>query len=229
MPLLPGLVFTAPANVRGFDANQKIGPKTAAAFRRHGYSFCIRYVRRKKVNAHDLSPAEAKTILGAGLGLMPVQHVESESSWLPTPAKGDEFGQTAADDAERIGFPPGITLWCDLEGVAKGTPSAQVIEYCNRWHSRVAAAGYVPGVYLGFRYGMSATQAFKALRFTRYWGAFNLNKDEEPIVRGLLMRQAERKPADVPPGTSVDFQTDKVRKDKLGGLPTLLAPDTWLD
>lgn len=226
MPL-QGHIFTAPDNIRGFDANQRISSSAAAAFHQHGYRFCLRYVRRAQVNNHDLSTNEAQAILGAGLALMPVQHVESEKSWVPTPEKGTAFGRTGAKDCARIGIPPGVSVWCDLEGVALGTPAQDVIDYCNNWHAEVAAEGYVPGLYVGFRAGLNATQLFKALRFAHYWGAFNLNSDEVPIVRKLQMKQAVRKPADRVPGFGIAFQTDTIRTDALGGRPFVLAPEGW--
>jgi hypothetical protein len=227
MPLDGHVVTPTADSIRGFDANERIGPKTAAAFHKHGYRFCLRYIRRDPVNDHDLSPEEANVILQAGLALMPVQHVQSEKSWIPTPKKGTQFGKTGAGDAERIGVPPGVTVWCDLEGVKVGTPAEQVIEYCNNWHAAVAAAGYVPGLYVGFRAGMSAKQLFHDLRFTHYWGAFNLNSDEVPVVRGLQMKQKVAKPADKVPGSDVKFQVDVIRTDALGGRPALLAPEGW--
>jgi hypothetical protein len=226
MPL-SGHVFTAPDGIRGFDANERISSKAAAAFHKHGYRFCLRYVRREKVNDHDLSPGEAQGILDAGLGLMPVQHVASEEAWVPTAAKGAAYGKTGAADCVRIGIPAGVTVWCDLEGVALGTPADDVIDYCNNWHAAVADAGYEPGLYVGFRAGLSATQLFKSLRFTHYWGAYNLNADEVPIVRELQMKQAVRKSADKVPGFNIAFQTDTIRTDALGGRPIVLAPEGW--
>lgn len=229
MPL-DGLVFTAPNATRGFDANLKLGPKTAAAFAKLGYRFAVRYVRRDPVHAHDLSAAEARTLLAAGLGVMPVQHVESESSWVPTEAKGRRFGRAGAEHALAIGLPEGVTLWCDLEGVAPGTPAEQVTAYCDAWYEAVWARGYSPGVYVGWRAGLGPKGLF-ALRFRRYWGAYNLNADEVPAVRGLQMKQRTVKdPALVPPGLQPgDFQIDTVRTDALGGRPTLVAPVNWLD
>jgi hypothetical protein len=228
MPL-HGHIFTAHEGIRGFDTNQQISSSAAAAFREHGYRFCLRYVRRGQENDHDLSPEEAQTIIDAGLALMPVQHVESEKSWVPTPEKGAAYGKTGALDCNRIGIPPGVTVWCDLEGVALGTPAQDVIDYCNNWHAAVASEGYVPGLYVGSRAGLTASQLYKSLRFTHYWGAYNLNSDEVPIVRKLQMKQAERKPADKVPGFIVDFQTDTIRTDALGGRPAVLAPEAWPD
>ena len=83
--MLDGHVYTAPDGVRGFDTDEKISPKIAAAFHARGYRFCLRYVGRVQSNAKDLKRPEATALLAAGLGVMPVQHVASESAWAPTP------------------------------------------------------------------------------------------------------------------------------------------------
>src|SRR6266404_2148275 len=202
---LPGHVFTAPDGVRGFDTAETVSAKAAAAFRRSGYRFAVRYVRRDQPHASVLSEKEARSLLNAGIGLMLVQYVESET----------------------LGVPWGVTVWCDLEGVAPGTPSQRVIDYCNQWHAAVSSAGYVPGLYVGYRAGVSSTQLYRALRFTHYWGAYNLNSDQYPLVRGLQMKQSQRRQVDSVPNVGIDFQVDKVRADALGGRPTLLALDGW--
>src|SRR5437867_4842271 len=115
--VLDGHVFTVPDGVRGFDANLIIPPNAAAAFIQRGYRFCVRYVRRQTVHDFDLTPDEADGLIGAGLGLMVVQHVESETAWTPTAAKGAANGDVAATEAQQIGIPPGGMVWCDLEGV----------------------------------------------------------------------------------------------------------------
>jgi hypothetical protein len=229
MTVLDGHVYTAPDGVRGFDADETISPQAAAAFHAHGYRFCLRYVGRLKSSAKDLQPKEAASLLAAGLGLMPVQHVASEAAWIPTPAKGRSYGTFAAIEAARIGIPPGVTVWCDLEGVASGTRAIDVVNYCNNWHAAVAAAGFVPGLYVGWHAGLSATRLYEDLRFTHYWAAYNLNADEAPVTRGVQMRQAVRKAGDKVPGIGFLFQTDRVLADALGGRPTLVAPDGWLD
>lgn len=224
---LPGHVFTAPDGVRGFDTAERVTPAAAVACRRAGYRFCLRYVRRDKPHATALSASEARSLLSVGIGLMLVQYVESDTSWNPTGAKGTKNGSVAAAEAEVLGVPWGVTVWCDLEGVAPGTASQRVIDYCNRWHSEVTSAGYVAGLYVGYRAGLSATQLYRALRFTHYWSAYNLNADRFPAVRSVQMRQSVRGRADSVPGANVDFQVDRIRADKLGGRPTILALDGW--
>jgi hypothetical protein len=229
MPL-HGHVFTAPDGVRGFDTAQRLTPKIASAFFAHGYRYAVRYVRRAKAHPdRDLSTGEAETLLEAGLGLMVVQYVESEESWIPSGDKGETNGAIAAAEADRVGVPSGVTLWCDLEGVDPATAAPDVVEYCNRWHEAVAKAGFLPGLYVGWHAGLNPTQLYRSLRFTHYWAAYNLNSDQAPAVRGVQMKQSERKAVDSVAGTKVAFQTDKIRTDALGGRPTVLAPDDWLE
>jgi Domain of unknown function (DUF1906) len=224
---LPGHIFSAPDGVLGIDTTERISRGNAVAIHAHGYRFCVRYVRRDKPHASALSTAEASALLNSGLGLMLVQYVESESAWTPTAKKGSTNGEVAASEAEKLGVPWGVTIWCDLEGVAVGTSRQQVIDYCNRWHSAVSGAGYVPGLYVGYHSGLTATQLYAKLRFTHYWSAYNLNSDEAPIVRGVQMKQSQRRLQDAVPNLQADFQVDRIAADRLGGRPTLLALEGW--
>jgi len=224
---LPGHVFTAPDGVRGFDTAERVSATAAAAFRHRGYRFCVRYVRRDKPHASALSVTEAKSLLSVGIGLMLVQYVESDTTWIPAQAKGTTNGGVAASEAAKLGVPWGVTVWCDLEGVAPGTPAQKVIDYCNRWHIAVTSAGYVAGLYVGYRAGLTPTQLYRALRFTHYWGAYNLNSDQYPGIRGLQMKQLRASRQDLVAGTGIGFQVDKISADKLGGRPTLLALEGW--
>ncbi|MFL5470257.1 MAG: glycoside hydrolase domain-containing protein [Gemmatimonadaceae bacterium] len=225
--ILPGHVFTALDGVRGFDTTEPVSPRAAAAFHRLGYRFCVRYVRRDKPHASALSVKEAKTLLSAGIGLMLVQYVESDTSWIPSAKKGSRNGEVAAAEAAKLGVPWGVTVWCDLEGVKARTAAQNVIDYCNRWHIAVTSAGYVPGLYVGYRAGLNPTQLYRSLRFTHYWGAYNLNSDEYPAVRGLQMKQSRRRASDSDADLGIDFQVDRISADALGGRPTLLALEGW--
>jgi hypothetical protein len=225
--ILPGHVLTAPDGVRGIDTTERITPRIAVALHTHGYRFCVRYVRRAKPHASALNAAEAKAVLDAGLGLMLVQYVESESSWSPSALKGAANGNVAATETTRIGVPWGVTIWCDLEGVAVGTARQRVIDYCNHWHSAVSAAGFVPGLYVGYHSGLTPTQLYSKLRFTHYWGAYNLNSDQFPAVRGLQMKQSSSRTEDRISGVQLDFQVDRISADHLGGRPAVLALEGW--
>jgi hypothetical protein len=224
---LPGHVFTVPAGVRGFDTSETISARAAASMHSGGYRFAVRYVRRAKRHPSTLTSAESRRLLEAGLGVMLVQYVESESSWTPSSGKGTQNGTIAADEAESLGFPWGVTIWCDLEGVASGTSSRSIIDYCNRWHEAVSAAGYVAGLYVGYHARLTPGQLYRNLRFTHYWAAYNLNADQYPSVRGVQMKQAPSSSSVIPSDLGISIQTDRVMSDVLGGRPTLLALDGW--
>jgi len=174
-----------------------------------------------------LSAKEANSLLAVGIGLMLVQYVESETAWIPSAVKGATNGAVAASEAAKLGVPWGVSVWCDLEGVKPGTPAQKVIDYCNSWHAAVSGGGYVPGVYVGYHAGLTPTQLYRSLRFTHYWGAYNLNTDQYPAVRGLQMKQLRPARKDVVPNFGIDFQIDKISADALGGRPTLLALEGW--
>lgn len=209
---------------RGIDANSKIGPKSAKRFVDAGYKFAVRYVRRATAHDYDISSGEMVTLLEAGLGVMLVQHVAPEN-WVPSGELGTKYGAIAADEAAKVGYLIGATLWCDLEGVAPGTPASEVIAFCNNWWDEVATVGFVPGLYVGFGVVLNATQLYRSLKFTGYWGAYNVNRDQTPIVRGWQMKQYAAKELDLIPGfTNQTMDVDVIATDARGGTPALVLP-----
>jgi len=166
---LPGTFHPATPGLKGFDTDCIVTAKAAAAFAAQGYSFCLRYVSRATTQGkNDLSPQEAQTLLQAGLSLMAVQHVR-KPYWTPTATLGTSDGVHAAYHVHVIGFPPKVNVWCDLEGVQAGTPAQQVIDYCNAWHTAVAAAGFTPGLYVGADAILTGARLVSALKFEHYW------------------------------------------------------------
>ncbi|HEV8448598.1 MAG TPA: glycoside hydrolase domain-containing protein [Gemmatimonadaceae bacterium] len=218
----------APAGTLGFDTNTPLDAEGAVAFYEHGYRFAVRYVRRVLARANDLSVAEIQRLHDAGLAVSVVQHVESETSWVPSVDKGAEYGANAAAATGLLGIPQGVVVWCDLEGVARGTPAATTLAHCNAWFEAVAGQGYVPGIYVGWHCGLTPDQLYRGLKFAHFWGAYNLNSDEEPAIRGLQMKQHAALHKDVPAGLPYSIDVDTVRADNLGGLPIVYAPDGWL-
>jgi Domain of unknown function (DUF1906) len=132
MPL-PGRVVAASPGVHGFDTNTVLNRRICQVAKTRGFEFCIRYVSRRDVQpAGDLSETEANVILGAGLALMPVQHVAPEN-WSPSQALGTRNGRNAGKHARQIGFPEGVNVWLDLEGAKTSTRHETMIAYCNAW------------------------------------------------------------------------------------------------
>jgi Rv2525c-like, glycoside hydrolase-like domain len=164
--MLPGQVLAAPQGLHGIDSNTVLNDSHCRAVKARGFSFCLRYVSRgEREQAHDLHEAEARTILDAGLALMPVQHV-ARAGWSPTKSLGTTYGRNAAAYVSEIGFPPGVNVWLDLEGVKNSTSHAAVIDYCNAWISEVESTGFVPGVYIGARAILTGEEIFWRVRAT---------------------------------------------------------------
>jgi hypothetical protein len=219
-------VAPLPAGAKGFDTTAALDAATVAAFRKRGYDFVVRYIRRDKGHIYDLTAAEVETILAGDLALSVVQYVESANSWTPSQEKGAQFGKTAADSCKAIGLPNGMTVWCDLEGVALGVDAKIVVGYCRAWYLQLANAGYAPGLYIGWHSVLSGPDFYRELPFTRYWAAYNADGDQSPQPRGFCMRQHAMATADVPSGISLppDTDLDLVVPDALGGLPFALTP-----
>ena len=207
--------------MKGLDVNRPIAADEAAALVEHGYDFAVRYVRRTTKHSYDLTVKEARAILASGLGLMVVQHVANEG-WTPSARLGSTYGNTAAVEAARIGVPPGVTVWCDLEGVSADATSKAVIGFCNKWHSKVAAAGFIPGLYVGYGAGLDPDQLYWSLRFIHYWGAYNVTMADGPTKRGFQMKQRVAAPSDHVAAFDAEFQVDDIHTDALGGRPTTL-------
>lgn len=164
---LPGKVEDAAPSVPGFDCDVTVSADLARRLYEQGYKFCLRYLSRGPESSNDLSASEATGILNAGLALMPIQHVR-KSGWSPNQALGQEDGQAATANAQNVGFPEGVNVWCDLEGVSSSAGTQAVIDYCKAWYDAVSAAGYIPGLYVGANPGLTGDQ-LDALPFQHFW------------------------------------------------------------
>jgi hypothetical protein len=213
---LPGTPKPAPAGLQGFDVNSFVTAERAQQFKSAGYAFCIRYVpRTAALAAGNLTNAEALNILNAGLALMVVQHV-ANPGWMPTAALGTAYGSYAATYASQVvGLPTGINIWCDLEEVAPGSTAADVIAYCQAWYAAVNAAGYVPGIYVGYGVVLTPQQLYANLSFKHYWRAYN---GPQVATRGYQLIQKTQ----VTVG-GVDIDPDVTQHDALGGTAIWLA------
>ena len=166
---LSATVQSAPSGALGFDADTVITSSAAQQFYGQGYKFCVRYISLGSgEDEGDLTPEEADDILGSGLALMAVQHVR-DPGWSPNAELGQEDGTNTANNAQSVGLPAGVNVWCDLEGVSDETPAQDVIDYCNAWYTAVSAAGYVPGLYVGSDAILTGQQLYDDLSFEHYW------------------------------------------------------------
>ena len=193
-------------------------PETAALFVADGYRFCIRYVSRaESQGASDLTTSEALNILQAGLALSVVQHPRLPG-WTPSRELGSQDGSRAVQHAIDIGLPPGVNIWCDLEGVPPATPAEIVIDHCNAWFDAVSASGYVPGIYVGSDAILEGEALHARLKFSHYWKS--LSNVPDIAVRGYQMVQKDNHAAH---GLSID--NNVTQSDRLGGTVIWLAPE----
>jgi hypothetical protein len=215
---LPGSVQPAPSGMVGFDADSVISFDTAQQFVDQGYEFCLRYLSLGVGQGDgDLTAEEAGDILAAGLALMAVQHV-AEPGWSPTGDLGETNGTDAANNAAEVGFPPGVCIWCDLEGVNDNAAALDVIDYCNEWYAAVSAAGYVPGLYVGPDAILDGQQLYD-LAFEHYWQSES--KVPAIPVRGYQMVQ--KLVEDLVNGIGID--EDTTQNDNKGGQAIWLIDD----
>ncbi len=169
----------------------------------------VRYISIHNEARGDIDAVEVAAILEAGLGFMAVQHVRYPG-WSATDTQGGIDGAAAAINAHGAGYLTGCTLWLDLEGVRNvGT---EVVAYVNAWANAVAAAGYMPGLYVGYACGLSPYELYYDLPGIHvYWS------DAGPRAvadRGFAMKQHAQT---VIAGVQVD--PDTATADAMGGRP----------
>jgi len=161
-------VIAAPAGLQGFDCDVNLDRQDAQLLFSQGFRFCVRYISRSGSEGDgDLTSAEADIILSAGLALMPAQHVGQ--NWVPSQQLGRQNGANAVVNARNVGFPAGVNVWLDLEGLSAGTAKGDVIDYCNAWFEEVAAAGFETGIYVGSGCILEAEDLYWRLKTTHYW------------------------------------------------------------
>ena len=216
MPL-PGSVARAPIGAHGFDTDIKLTAASAGNLQKRGFTFCIRYVSRADSEpSSDLTTAEATAILRAGLALMPVQHV-ARAGWLPSAALGTTNGKNAAKNAGTVGFPAGVNLWLDLEGVSESASPQQVIDYCNAWFAEVDKAGFVSGLYVGPQAGLNGHDLFFRLRTKHYWKSAS----HVPNVDNRGYQMVQSLPHNV---AGIDIDSDVTMNDDFGDAVNWLGP-----
>ncbi|HTX75587.1 MAG TPA: glycoside hydrolase domain-containing protein [Terracidiphilus sp.] len=207
---LPGTIQAAATGLVGFDTDTVVSESVARLFADEGFRFSLRYLSLgSSQDAGDLSPSEAEDMLSVGLALMPVQHAPTPG-WSPTGELGQAHGANAAGNAASIGFPQGVNVWCDLEGVNSASSAEDVIDYCTAWFSAVAAAGFVPGLYVGFNPGLTGEQLYD-LPFEHYWQSASA----VPAIpqRGYQMVQNLVSG----PINGIDIDGDRTQTDEEGG------------
>lgn len=209
-------VKKATAGTRGFDIDRPLSEDEYKTFAANGYCFAVRYLPRSPGPfSGDLTTKEIEAAHGAKIAISAVQHVAPDN-WYPHGLLGTQYGRCAAQYASEIGLPPGMHLWLDLEGVAAGSVSGDVVAYCHGWAAAVSLKGYLHGLYVGWHSGLNDRQLYD-LPFDAYWRGYNA--DQSVPTRGYQMIQSVEETLE-----GIAFDPDLIQVDKLGDLPTLLFP-----
>ncbi len=138
-----------------------------------------------------MNPSRLQALLSSGVGYSPVTF-------------GGEYEDGAEDEIAQLhalGIPTyapgsvgGVTVWLDMEGMkAFKTDPVRLIGMINAWADRVAAAGYMPGLYVGVPQPLTSDELW-SLRVKRYWkgqGSVRDRKNQlaEPTGCGWCMTQ----------------------------------------
>ncbi len=199
-----------PTGTVGFDTSAPLDAQQAAALFTAGYRFAIRMIGLLPDASWALTAAEATLIRDAGLALGVVQIYRNGTF---TAAQGTTDGNSAAAQAQAIGFPAGVNVWCDLEGNYEVT-AATLTQYLDNWSAAVAAAGYLPGLYNGPESVLSGAQV-TSLSFQHYWQAAAL---VPPVTVGYQLLQLC--PANILVG-GADIDVDVAQLDFEGRSATL--------
>jgi hypothetical protein len=210
---LPSTVEPAAPSVLGFDTDTIVNAALAQQFYALGYKFCIRYLSLGEQSPQDLTTDEATNILNSGLALMPVQHGRIPG-WSPSATLGQRDGKNAASNADRIGFPYGVNVWCDLEGVNQTAPQ-DVIDYCQSWYNAVNSAGFTAGLYVGYQAVLSGDQLY-SLEFQHYWRS----QRSVPSIPNRGYQLVQFLPSVIANGIAIDV--DFTQTDSHGGQPQWL-------
>ena len=108
--LLHEHVYTAPSRIKGFDTNILVTPSGGGILRARLALLRLAH-GAKEGERQRPDPGGRRSLLETGLGLMVVQHVESEDDWNPTPDKGAAYGAEGAKECNKIGVPSGVCVW----------------------------------------------------------------------------------------------------------------------
>lgn len=198
-----------------YDTPSKLKPLACQLLRRAGCVGVVRYVARWLTDPDSERPAyqnwfyvlsrrEVGIILASGLELSVVQAAKTTGKPYLNYGYGLDLGRKAAGNCLRLGLPPGITVWWDAEWT-DGPSVSQVLACGTGWAQAVAAAGYRPGVYVGYD-GVSGPQWYTLARVYHYWGSAMQVQSPQPSLarhkghnqRGWQLRQGLEQRLPVP-------------------------------
>jgi hypothetical protein len=150
-----GITELARVTARGADSlpySQGGAASQAQAMKDDGFTFFVGYLGA-------INKSRILTLLALGMAFMPVTFGGAYVNGAT-----DEIAQLQA-----LGIPPGTSVWLDMEGLnAFHTEPTKLISMINMWADGIAAAGYMPCLYVGVPQPLTSAELY-ALRVVRYW------------------------------------------------------------
>lgn len=153
---------------------------------------------------------------GTGFGMMFVQF--SRSSGLGA-TSGQEDGAAAAEYVQKLGVPPTVNVYQDLDVGAK----ADCIAYSNA-HYEASIAKYLaaaaPGAYCEPGYPLTASERYQLLYLHRYWATAAADPNRIVTPRGCQILQLwESSRGEYSPVPGVEIDADAIQLDWFGDGP----------
>jgi hypothetical protein len=206
--MIPSTALLAPPG-KYLDASSIVNDIAIKAVKAAKYLGIARYVPLPGVSAaEDISEAELDRILGADLLSWPVQH-SRYSGWDPADHDGEADARVACAHAKAAGYPPGVHMALDLEGIWGSGLST--IVFAKGWQHVVLEEGFRAMLYVGYGVPLHPLDLYSLPGFDQYWSDAG-NRDVD--VRGCSIHQKQSLSL-----AGVKFDADIVAPDRLGALP----------
>jgi hypothetical protein len=193
----------------GIDCITVLDGTSCAALKAARISWVVRYL-------DTLTPTELAAILDSGLGVSFCSYAPV-GGWMPSIGRAEVSGRQALDRLQALKIPSGVVEWTDLEGVSSGAMPADIEAWGNTRAGVTAAAGYIPGLYVGEGGGLTGEELY-GLAFRRYWRS--LSDVPAPAPRGFCICQQYAAAPFVLGGVQVDV--DSVQYDWMDNLPDMV-------
>jgi hypothetical protein len=211
-------LVTATPNALYCDTDEALTTPMCNLLLAHGIRGVWRYLSA-------LTPAEVALILASGLELYFVNFAHG-AGWQASTAGGVTDAQRDLARLTVLGIPRGVHVAFDCEGPAAGIPALD--NHLGSYANNIAAAKYLPALYVGEGALLSSAQLFAA-PFVLYWAACSRLVDAANVAQvpwcGYSIIQG--RPFDVTlddgAGTKVIVDYDSVIQDFSGRLPIGVA------
>ena len=175
----------------------------------------------------DVSQAELEVVTRAGWLVYFYMHVP-EPGWTPNPSQGSLKGLAAAQKAQRIGVPAGVSLLPDMEGVSPAALSKVDAAYVRALAKPILDAGFTCPWYEGYLCGLTLADQAALIADGTVLGVDSDYGSREPLPGvGFLAKQH---PQTTLAGTLIDphtfFPDQRGKVIVACGLPSVAPPDS---